>query len=283
MSAEQKLPDGRRAQRLQPSWAIAGLDLLLVEGERYSTGAVCDKQDGKLFTAKDGFLVAQKRLGSRDPVALAGLSMLLLEQGVAGQDPWTGPGSYGGREPPAEVNAGPPTIDGQTLRYWRSHVELANFVRVELHLESLALQTTLDSDIMRAQAQPSDELARAKQDLESNHLPTCQRAVGALAKMATAEADQLLMAAARDHRAWKVRLAAVRALASRAPTGAVEAITHILLTDSHNDVREASASALGTLGQATPEVLDALSRVAEGDGSQVVRDTATISLGKLKK
>ncbi|MFT5682036.1 MAG: hypothetical protein ACI8RZ_002954 [Myxococcota bacterium] len=277
MSTSRTLSGGAIA-RVWSAVDVPGLELLVVPGDPWGHGAVCEVGSGALSDGEDAFRLARGRLDAPDPLTLATLSMLLLERGLAGKVPWSGPGSHGVRAPMDGVGAGVPVAEGGVLTYWRPHQQAASFVRVTLDLESLTLTETLETAVASQQS-GGDAITRAEQNLQSDQVPTRQAAIRTLAEATDPRADVLLLDAVLNNVSWIVRQDAARVLGQRAPEGAVAVLGRVLLGDGHARVRTQAASALCEIGDSASA--DALNRAAEGDADAGVRGAAKGCLSRL--
>ncbi len=130
-------PSGSRSTAPWNELQVPGVELFL-ETEQASPyrswgAARIDGASGTLH-GKPAFEAVRARAAS-DPTTLTTLAMLFLDDGVAGRKPWTRP--QGGSVPPEEdAIARPPVLSGDTLVYWRAHVQLADLVRCQASLAS---------------------------------------------------------------------------------------------------------------------------------------------------
>ncbi|MFT4978007.1 MAG: hypothetical protein ACI8S6_003915, partial [Myxococcota bacterium] len=175
----------------------------------------------------------------------------------------------------------PPSLSGRTLTYWRTDKTLDNTVRVILDLDTLSVDTALDTTIAREAAAPADPIARAEQELASDSLDDRMAGLRRLDALQTSKGDTALMVALLNNDRWQVRKEAARRLGQRTatPQGAIEALSRSLTLDGYPQVRAAAAVALGTLGD--PSGRPALEQAAE-DADASVRSMASASLRKLR-
>ncbi len=262
---------GQPARLIAPG-AVPGVELLVVEGDPYTTGAVCRLSDGSVHTGIDGFRSVASLAGA-DPVALARLSMLLLEEpGVASTV----------LIETADGAASPPAVEGRILTYWRTDKTLDNTVRVTVNLDTAAVETALDTTLARDAAAPSDPIERAQQELASDSLDDRMAGVRRLDALGSTAGDAALIDALLQNDRWQVRKEVARRLGQRssAPEGAVAALSRSLTLDGYAAVRSTAALSLGALGDRG--ALPALEQAAQEDTDSSVRAMAQVSLSKLR-
>jgi len=242
-----------------------------------SVGAA--KVDGSsLQHGKDAFDAIRGRVAG-DATALATISMLFLDDGVAGKKPWTQP--TGGATPPdQEALARPPALSGDTLVYWRDHVQTADLVRCKLALSSEELTCEIATKVVQTDREGKDPAGAAKEDLASDNIVVRTRGIEALGKVGDDRSREQLIELALNAYQPEERRVAVTVLGKTGGTGVVSALGKVLLLDKFDEVREAAATALGELRD--PAAREALRRAEGADADIRVRVLATEALKKLK-
>lgn len=274
-------PFGSKSSSSWNELTVPGVELSL-EVEQASPyrqwgAARVDGSSGSLH-GKEAFDAARARVAS-DPTALATLSMLFLDEGVAGKKPWTQPGT-GSRPPDQEAIARPPALSGDTLVYWRAHAQLADLVRCRVSLSSGKLACELGGDVLQAERTAKDPTGAAKQDLASDNVNVRIRGLQALGHVGDAHARDQLIDFALNAYDLRERQAAVEVLGKLGGTGVVAAVSRVLLYDHNAEVRQAAATALRELHD--PAARDALEKAANGDANGRVQVLAAEALEQLK-
>ena len=111
---------------------------------------------------------------------MAGLAMLLVDDGVAGNDPWTAPGSYSKEE---NAVAKVPSIRGDVFEYWRRHEQLPSLMRVRLNLSTGTIDLAFADDIWREQQMATDPWSPIERDLASDSYDVALRGIRELEKL----------------------------------------------------------------------------------------------------
>jgi hypothetical protein len=226
---------------------------------------------------KDAFDATRTRV-NQDPIALATLAMLFLDDGVAGKKPWTQP--EGARVPDQQAIAKPPALSGDTLVYWRAHAQLADLVRCRVSLSSGAVACELGGDVLQAERVGKNPGDAARQYLASSNVNDRIRGIQALGQVGDAHArDQLIDLALNAHD-FHERQAAVEVLGKAGGAGVVAAVSRVLLFDQYAEVRQVAATALGELRD--PAGRDALQKASTGDANGRVQVLAAEALKRLK-
>lgn len=267
---------GRPARAVHPD-AIPGIELLRVDTVPEATGAACEVATGRLLQGQEGFRRAASLVGD-DPTALALLSSMLLEEpGVAGRTVHTDPVTAGG----GDTAPSPPIIDGRRLIYWRVDKTLDNDVRVTVDLDTLTVDTALDTTIAADAAAPTDPIERARLELQDADLSQRLAGVARLDGLQSSAADQLLVQVLLEDEHWQVRKEVARRLGQRQPppAGAIDALCRSLLLDGTAEVRGQAATALGSIGD--PRAREQLQAAAARDGDPGVRALATAALQRI--
>lgn len=243
-----------------------------------SWGAARIDGSGGLLHGKPAFDAVRARAGG-DPTTLATLAMLFLDDGVAGRKPWTRP--LGGSVPPdQEAIARPPALSGDTLVYWRAHVQLADLVRCQASLASGEVTCELASQLAQAQRVAGDPAGAARDDLASDNVNIRIRGIQALGHVGDDHAREQLIDLALNAYDPRERSAAVEVLGKTGGTGVAAALGRVLLYDRFDQVREAAATALGELRD--PAAREALQRAETGDADARVQVLAADALKKLE-
>ena len=275
-------PFGSKSSASWSELKVPGMELFL-ETEKASPyrswGTARVDGSSKTLRGKEAFDAARTRVGN-DPTALATLAMLFVDDGVAGHKPWTQPSS-GGSTPPAEqALARPPALDGDTLVYWRQHVQLADLVRCKVALSTGDISCELGSQLAQSERVAKDPAAAARDDLASDDIETRIQGIEALGAVGTDQArDKLIDLALNAHEA-RERGTAVEVLGKVGGTGVVAAVSRVLLYDKYGEVRQAAATALGNLRD--PAARPALQKAESGDADGRVQVLAADALKKLK-
>jgi hypothetical protein len=233
----------------------------------------------KYLEGKKAFNAARKRVGDSDPMVLATLAMLFLDDNVAGKEPWIEPKPSSERPAEQQAMVEPPKLSGVTLEYWRSHSQLADLVRCRVTLTTGKVECEMARSILRARAMAENPWAVIEEDLESDDIYGRMHGIEQLAAMRTPRAIARLHDLALNQGHFRVREAAVKALATTAGEGTVETLSRVLLFDRHAKVRQAAARALGELRD--PAAHDALRRAKDGDADGNVRHEAEYALKHL--
>lgn len=273
-------PSGAEPSRWDGAEQIPGLEIYIVRDDSPRTwGAAREVGANTYMTGKSAFDAARARVKDPSPAFLAELAMLFLDDQVAGQKPWTGPGASA-RAPEEQAAAEPPAVRDGVLEYWRFHAQLAGMVRCRVQLDAGAVSCELATKILRERALADDPMAVIEAELAADDIPQRTRAIEQLAAMGTPESRERLHALALNQAHYRVREAAVNAIASLRNRASTATLSRILLYDGHAEVRRAAAIALGQLGD--PAGRDALERAAEGDGDGKVRGEAQHALTLLE-
>jgi len=274
-------PFGSKSSAPWNELKVPGVELVL-ETEQSSPyrswGAARIDGSRDLLHGKEAFKAVRGRVGD-DATALATLAMLFLDEAVAGRKPWTKP-SGGATPPDQEAIARPPALSGDTLVYWRAHVQTADLVRCRLTLGTGEVSCEIGSKVLQSERVAKDPAGAAKEDLASDNLETRKRGIEALGKVGDDRAREQLIDLALNAYQPEERRVAVTVLARVGGAGAVAALGRVLLYDKFDEVREAAATALGDLRD--PAARDALQRAEAGDADIRVRKLATEALKKLK-
>lgn len=274
-------PFGSKSSTPWTELKVSGVELSL-ETEKASPyrswGAARVDGARSALHGKEAFDATRGRVGN-DATALATLAMLFLDQGVAGKQPWTKP-SGGATPPEQEAIAKAPALSGDTLVYWRDHAQTADLVRCRLTVSSGDLSCEIGSKVLQEERTAQDPAGAAQADLASDNLVVRLRGIEALGKVGDDAAREKLIDLALNAYQPQERQTAVTVLATVGGKGVVAAVGRVLLYDKFDEVREAAATALGTLGD--PAARDALQRAEGGDADIRVRKLATESLKKLK-
>ena len=274
-------PFGSKSSASWNELTVPGMELFL-EAEKTSPyrswGAARVDGSRSYLRGKEAFDAARTRVGN-NPTALATLSMLFLEEGVAGKKPWTQP-TGGAMGPDQEAIAKPPTLSGGNLIYWRPHAQLADLVRCRVSLSSGDVACELGGDVLFAERVAKDPAGAAKKYLASDNLYTRTRGIEALGHVGDDHAREQLIDIALNAYEREERRVAVTVLGKTGGAGVVAALSRVLLYDRFDEVREAAATALGDLRD--PAARDALQRAESGDADIRVRVLSTDALKKLK-
>lgn len=260
-------------------WAggnVTGMELWVVGDIPWPHGAA--RVDGRVLEGRPAFDLARKRAGD-DPTLLAGLAMLFLDDGAAGQDPWTAPVAND-RVPDQQAIAEPPRLTGDDLTWWRFHHQTVDLFRCSVKLSGGEVTCVLGSEVLRSRRVAADPLAAARGDLATDNLYIRQRAIPLLQGSGTPEAGALLLELLLTDADWQIRQAAATAVGSVKPAGAAEALSRSLLMDGYAAVRASAATAMGTLGDAA--VVAALDKAVAGDKDPMVRAEATTARAKYR-
>jgi hypothetical protein len=266
------------------SWnelTVPGVELFLETekaGPHRSWGAVRVDDAGGYLRGKEAFDATRARVGN-DPVALATLAMLFLDEGVSGKKPWTKP-EGGARPPDQQAIAKPPALSGDTLVYWRDHAQLADLVRCRVSLSSGEITCELGGAVLQAERVAKNPAGTARQDLASANVEERIRGIQALGQVKDDHAREQLIDLALNAHDPRERQAAVEVLGKTGGTGVVAALGRVLLYDQYAEVRQAAATALGELRD--PAARDALQRAESGDANGRVQVLAAEALKKLK-
>lgn len=253
---------------------VPGVDLFVATDAKppYRAHGIA-RVDGKERRGADAWAATRTR--TKDPSALATLAMMFLDDSTAGRTPWV---SGGGSAPPEEqALAKPPAVSGDTLVYWRPHVQLANLVRCTVTMSTGAIKCELGSDVVAASRAANPDAARA--DLASSDVNIRIRGIRALASNKDAAVRSKLIELALNAVDYRERQAAVESLAKIGGDGVVIVLSRILLFDQYAEVREAAAVALGDLHD--PAARDALTKAESGDSNARVQALAAAALKKL--
>lgn len=259
---------------------VRGVEFLL-ETEKsspYRSWGAARVDGSHVLHGKEAFDATRTRVDN-DATVLATLAMLFVDDGVAGKKPWTQP-SGGSTPPEQEAVAKPPALSGDTLVYWRDHVQAADLVRCRLSLSSAEVVCEIGSQVLQAERVAKDPAGTAKQDLASDNIVIRTRGIEALGKVGDAQSREQLIDIALNAYQPEERRVAVTVLARTAGAGVVAALSKVLLHDKFDEVREAAATALGDLRD--PAARDALKQAEAGDTDIRVRALATEALKKLK-
>jgi hypothetical protein len=274
-------PFGSRSSSSWNELTVPGVELFL-EVEKASPyrqwGAARVDGSPRALHGKEAFEATRGRVSS-DPTALATLSMLFLDDSVAGRKPWTQP--LGGARPSdQEAIARPPQLSGDTLVYWRAHAQAADLVRCRLSLSSGEIACEAGGDLVFAERTAKDPAGAAKEDLASDNPIVRTRGIEALGKVRDDHAREQLIDIALDAHDPRERTTAVTVLGKTGGTGVVAALGRVLLYDRFDEVRQAAATALGELHD--PAAREALQKAETGDSSGRVQVLAAEALKKLK-
>jgi hypothetical protein len=261
---------------------VPGVELF-VETEKASPyrswGAARVDGSSTTLRGKEAFEATRTRVGN-DPTALATLAMLFLDEGVAGRKPWTQPSSSGSTPPDQQALARPPALSGDTLVYWRQHVQLADLVRCKVALSTGEISCELASQLAQSERVARDPAAAARDDLASDNIETRLQGIEALGSAGTPQARDQLIELALDAHQPRERSTAVEVLGKIGGTGVVAAVSRVLLYDRFAEVRQAAATALGNLRD--PAAREALHKAESGDADARVQVLAAEALKKLK-
>ncbi|HEY0191069.1 MAG TPA: HEAT repeat domain-containing protein [Kofleriaceae bacterium] len=257
--------------------SVPGVELRLdqEQAEPYRARGAA-RVDGKELRGKEAFDATRTRVS--DPAAIATLAMLFIDDGVAGRKPWTQPS---GNEPADErAVARPPAIAGDTLTYWRLHVQIADLVRCTVALASGQITCESGRDVAQAARVQKDPGGAARQDLASTNVNDRIRGIHTLGQSQDPQARPQLIDLALDAHDFRERAAAVEVLGKLGGTGVVAAVGRVLLYDQYPEVRQSAATALGELRD--PAGRDALQRASTGDANGRVQVLAAEALKHLK-
>jgi hypothetical protein len=232
--------------------------------------------DGKELRGKDAFDATRTRVNG-DPIAIATLAMLFIDDGVAGKHPWTQPS--GARPPDQQAVAKPPALAGDTLTYWRAHAQLADLVRCKVSLSSGEIACELGSAIVQTDRAAQDPDAAAKQDLASTNVNDRIRGIHTLGQSKDPHARDQLIELALNAYDFRERAAATETLGKLGGPGVVGAVSRILLFDQYPEVRQVAATALGDLRD--PAGRDALQKASTGDANGRVQVLASEALKRI--
>jgi hypothetical protein len=261
---------------------VPGVELLL-ETEKSapyrSIGAARIDGASGVLRGKDAFDATRTRVGG-DATALATLAMLFIDDGVAGRKPWTQPSGGGSTSQDQEAIARPPAVTGDSLVYWRLHVQLADLVRCTVSLAGGTVRCESGRDLVATDRVAKDPAGAAKQDLASDNIEVRIDGIRALGKVGDDHARQQLIEIALNAYQPRERSAAVEVLARIGGAGVVDALGRALLHDKFDEVREAAATALGDLRD--PAGREALQRAESGDSNGRVQVLAAEALKKLR-
>lgn len=261
--------------RVDRAVAVPGYTVHVVEAEPRPYGALAP-QLGAPLRGEDAFDAARHAIGDPDAVTLARLSMLFLDHGVAGRDPWTSAAPFG--EPDQRAMADDPKRNGGTVVYWRQHTTTADLVRCTLAIEASAVVCMSAPEIARAEAVEADPLGAAKADLASDNWSIRQRGLRLLAESSAPEATALLFETIASGEPAKMRQHAIEAAAKRSDGAATAAIAAAVKGDADAGVRRAGVIALR--GHTSEAALDALRHAAANDADPTIKAMAGALLPK---
>jgi hypothetical protein len=260
---------------------VPGVELVL-ETEKsapYRSAGAARIDGGGLVRGKDAFDATRTRVGG-DAAALATLAMLFIDDGVAGRKPWTQPSASGSTPQDQEKVARPPAVSGDSLVYWRLHVQLADLVRCTVAMSAGTVSCESGRDLVQADRVAKDPAGAANQDLASDNIEVRLDGIRALGRAGDDASRKRLIEIALNAYQPRERTVAVQVLSKIGGADVVDAIGRALLHDKFDEVREAAATALGDLHDAAGR--DALQRAESGDADIRVRVLATEALKKLK-
>jgi hypothetical protein len=243
------------------------------------TGAARIDGSGGLLRGKEAFDATRTRVGG-DATALATLAMLFLDDRVAGRKPWTQPSTGGSTSQDQEKIARPPVVSGDSLVYWRLHIQLSDLVRCTVAMSAGTVQCESGRDLVFADRVAKDPAGAANQDLASDNIEVRLDGIRALGHVGDDASRKRLIEIALNAYQPRERSTAIEVLTKVGGAGVVDAIGRALLYDKFDEVREAAATALGDLHD--PAGRDALQRAESGDADIRVRVLATEALKKLK-
>ena len=265
------------------SWrelAIPGVEIILDNANASpsrSWGVARLDGSTRELRGKAAFDAVRTRAGN-DPTVLATLAMLFLDDGVSVSKPWTK--VDGQREPAQQAIATSPMRSGDTLIYWRGHVQASELVRCRVVLSTGQVTCESGTELLQARRIGSDPAGTAKQDLASDDVYVRVRGIEALGHVQDDHAREQLIGIALHAADQRERGAAVRVLGDRSGAGVVAALSRVLLNDQEPDVRQTAAIALGKLRD--PAGRDALERAARTDDDARVQVLASEALKQLK-
>lgn len=268
-------------QSKSSSWSelsVPGVEFSLDTDKQFPNSAWgVARVDGRELRGKQAFDAVRAKVGN-DATALATLSMLFLDEGVSGRKPWTQP--TGPQVPDQQAIAKPPALSGDTLVYWRFHVQTADLVRCRASLSSGNVSCELGGDVLHAERTGKDPAGAAKEYLASSNVNDRIRGIQALGKVGDDASREKLIDLALNAYEPGERQAAVTVLGKVGGTGVVAAVSRVLLYDRGDEVRQAAATALGDLRD--PAGREALQRAETGDANGRVQVLAAEALKKLK-
>lgn len=273
-------PFGSRTSSPWNELKVPGVEFFLETDKSppYRSWGAARVDGSSLLHGREAFDATRTRVGT-DATALATLSMLFIDDGVAGRKPWTQP--TGGATPPdQEAIARPPALSGDLLVYWRDHVQTADLVRCKLTLSSADIACEIGTTILQGERVARDPAGAARQDLASDNITVRLRGIEALGKVGDDRSREQLIDIALNAHQPEERRVAVTVLARVGGNGVVAAVSRVLLYDRFDEVREAAATTLGDLGD--PAGRDALQRAQGGDADIRVRKLAAEALKKLR-
>ena len=260
-----------------PGLSIPGVELYVEHDEAHRPRGSARVDGGARLRGKEAFDAVRAKAGG-DPTTLATLAMLLLDEDVAGKQPWTAPG--GAAAPEQQAIAKPPALSGDTLVYWRAHAQLADLVRCRVTLSTGKVACELGGDVLAAERTGADPAAAAKQYLASDNVNERLRGIEALGKVPGDPARDQLIEIALNQYDFRERAAACTVLGKRGGSGVAASLSRVLLYDQYPEVRQAAATALGELGD--PAGRDALQRASTGDANGRVQVLAAEALKRIK-
>lgn len=273
-------PKGAQASPWDGPAAIPGLELYVVRsGERRSWGAAREPGASGYLRGKPAFDAARARARSDDPALLAALSMLFLEDDVAGKKPWIAP-ETSSPAPEEQAIASPPSLAGDLLTYWRDHVQLANMVRCQANLADGTVQCELGTKILRERALAEDPMAVLEKDLAADDIHRVMGGIEKLSELGTPESVARIRGMALNEPNFRLRVAAVEAIEEHPGDEVTATLSRVLLFDGYPEVRRAAAQVLGRQGD--PAARKALEKAAAGDGDERVRSSAKHALTRLR-
>lgn len=255
---------------------VEGIDLYVVTEERRPRGVA--RVGERSLTGPAAFEVVVDALDDPAAAELAALSMLFLEDGVAGRNPWTTAKS-GAVPSDQQALVEAPRVDADRLVYWRLHEQTADLVRVEIDLSTLEASTRRARAILE-ERDPRDPVEIAREEIVADALPTIRKGIGRLVEEGSPRALALVLDLVANHQAAVVRAAAVEALADEKPAQGVQVISQRLTDDPDDDVRLAAARTLEAWSD--PASAEVLEQAAEHDDSAAVRATAKRALASLE-
>ncbi|MEQ1508389.1 MAG: HEAT repeat domain-containing protein, partial [Myxococcota bacterium] len=215
------------------------------------------------------------RADRTNPLVVGRLAALLVDPDGA-EFEIVVPGADQGRDPAQARLLAAPVFDGDAVVYWRPHPQTTDALRVTVGLDGMVRK--IESG--RTLVEDADPFALARERLADPNIDLQVSAVGILARTEpAAQAQALILGAAKTGGHWRVREAAVNAVTAADPS-AVGVLSGLVAADPAPEVRRAAIRALARLGD--PAGRTALEQAKASDPDPSVRGAAGNALPSLK-
>jgi len=271
-----KAPPEEPVHESRPDLSVPGYEVVVLSptGGGPSWGEL--RQGEQVLKGEQAFLKAVEVVGQGDAGLLADLAITFVDGRAAGRTAWReGDSVLGGKASPKA-----PAVSGSTLRYWRSHLNMAAMEVVTVDLSTGASRASIDSGEHGPDASTSDQLAQARAAVESGDADATRQAIARVAQLDDREAITFLGQYLAGEDRTFLRKVAIEAIGKHKPTGGDALLGVVLTSDPDKDVRRATARALDNWGQ--PEgARAALEQAAAQDADPVVKAISARALGKL--